>query len=364
MPNQAVCRLLPIALCLLLLGGCGGGGGDGNAPGPQPSVPVFAHDGLEGRTIKRLYQHQSQLYAATDNGLFGKPLGQSGWQALGLVGRNLADIVFINDQHWLAATFASGANPFLDPKIFETVNGGSNWEEVTNNFGGQAPQSEGVFALYYDAAGGQLFATGANALARSTDNGRDWELLDGTWDSLSSPLDALRLNAATNQVWYGGQNSIEEMTLRRHDLATGQTESYVRLLPSPSTIKGITLDPNNANRVIASGEGGILLTVNNGSSWIVILRNEDSRFYFQTALDPQNSQVIYTAGWDKIFDEPQPLIFEFSTNGGSSWEMHEFADPLLFGGVWSVLAAIENGRTVVYLGLYRGGVMKVSFSSS
>ena len=275
----------------------------------------------------------------------------------------MSDVAFIDDQRWLAATFASGANPFLEPQLFETVNGGSNWQEVSNNFGGQMQQSEGMFALAYDSDSQQLFATGSASLARSTDFGRNWELLDGIWDALSQPLEALQFNAARNQVWFGGQNAIEQMTLSRYDLNTGQTASYPGLLPSPATIKGITLDPNNADRILASGEGGVLLTVNNGGAWIVILPNEESRFYFETALDPQNSRVIYTAGWDKIFDEPQPLIFEVSRDGGASWEMHEFDDPQLFGGVWSVLATTENGSSVVYLGLYRGGIMKVRFGA-
>ncbi len=201
-------------------------------------------------------------------------------------------------------------------------------------------------------------AGSAGALAGSADFGRTWELLDGSWDTLST-LSALSLNPLTRQVWVGGQNGIEEMVLRRYDLATGASSAFTRLLPSPAVIKGITFDPGDPNRVLASGEGGVLQSLNNGQTWANLLGDVDHRFYFQAALDPQNPNVIYTAGWDKLFDEPQPLILEISRNRGSTWEAHQLNDPALFGGAWCLLAVTENDRTVLYVGLYRGGIVKV-----
>ncbi|MBT8132253.1 MAG: hypothetical protein KJO35_08285 [Gammaproteobacteria bacterium] len=76
-------------------------------------------------------------------------------------------------------------------------------------------------------------------------------------------------------------------------------------------------------------------------------------------LDPQNANIIYTAGWDKEFDIPQPLILEISRNRGTTWEQHQLDDPNLFGGVSSILATQENNRSVLYLGLHRGGIFRV-----
>lgn len=356
---KRVARLGPAMLVLALLA-CGGGGGGGGLPVPLPIAPVFQHEGLSGRIVNRIYSRSGRLYAATDDGLHSKTVGQSIWGLTGLAGRRVADLAFVDDGHWLAATFATGANPFADPRLLETLDGGATWAEVANNFGGGANQSEGMYALIQDAVDQRLYATGTSALASSSDFGRTWQLLDGAWDVLSHPLDALALNPATRQVWLGGQNAIEEMELRRYDIATMNVVRYQRLLPSPATIKGITFDPSDGSRVLASGEGGVLQTRNNGSNWTNLLPGVGSRFYFQTALDPVNPMTIYTAGWDKIFDDPQPLIFEISHNGGSSWQQHAFNDPQLFGGVWSVLAIRESGQTVVYLGLYRGGIMKVT----
>lgn len=82
------------------------------------------------------------------------------------------------------------------------------------------------------------------------------------------------------------------------------------------------LNPLNPDRVIASGEGGILLTLDNGESWTAPLGDVDFRFYFKAVLDPQNSNAIYTASWVKDFDNPQPFVLEVSRDGGRSWSMH------------------------------------------
>lgn len=248
---------------------------------------------------------------------------------------------------------------FKAPKLYETVNGGANWLPVDNDFGGGL-ENEGIWALHYDPASGRLYATGQDALAVSEDVGRSWELLAGTWNGVSPPTTALNLNAATGHVWFGGQNAIEQMKLMRHDLTSGTTTQFSTfLLPAPAAIKGITFDPSDPNHLLACGEGGILQSRNNGATWTRPLGDVDYRFYFQAAFDPRDARIIYTASWAKEFELPQPLVFEISTDSGASWAAYGIDDPSLFGGAWSVIAVVEDGRTVVYLGLFLGGIMKV-----
>lgn len=358
-------RRILITLTGTVLVSCGGGGGTSPSPSPQPPVPPvadepeFIPEGLAGLVISRIESHGNRLFAATDDGLFSKFVGQDSWDSTGLAGLKVQDVVFIDGEHWLASVFDGGANPFTNPALYETVNGGSNWSPVDNDFGGGAAQSEGIFALHYDANSHTLYGTGTNALASSENGGRSWQLLDGAWDVIAGPLEALELHSANGQIWFGGQNAIEEMVLRRYDIADGSAQSFPRLLPSPATIKGITFDHTNSDRVLASGEGGILESLDNGATWTNLLGDVDSRFYFEVVLDPQNSAWLYTAGWDKNFDDPQALILEISRDNGASWEGHELPDAELFGGAWSLLAVTENDETVIYIGLYRGGIMKV-----
>lgn len=146
-------------------------------------------------------------------------------------------------------------------------------------------------------------------MAVSEDMGRSWILISGAWDTLSGPTSALALNRGNNQIWYGGQNAIEQMVLRRVDLASGLTTEF----------------------------SGVVL-------------------------DPQDSGVIYTASWIKDFDNPQPFVLEMSRDGGRNWNMHVLDEPGLFGGAWSLLAVLENDKTVLYAGLLRGGIVKVLFA--
>jgi hypothetical protein len=143
--------------------------------------------------------------------------------------------------------------------------------------------------------------------------------------------------------------------LHRYSPRRGALDSYPGLLPNPSVAKGIRFV---GGRVLVSGEGGIVQTADDGRSWTVLL-HDDYRFYFDVLADPLRSGRLVTASWAKNFDTPQPLLVDVSDDGGAHWRRIEHADRTLFGGVWSMASAIERGRTVCYLGLYRGGVMRL-----
>lgn len=356
---------LPIRLTLLapvsvslFLAACGGGGGGPFEPPVRP-VAVFESEGLAGGTIHQLRRSGDKLFAATDDGLFQKTVGDNRWQLVGLDDINVLAFVAIAADHWLAAGFERSDVTLEHPKLLETVNAGSNWLEISHDFGAGGTRTEPIYALAYDPNGGVLYATGTAALARSTDFGRHWDVIDGTVDSAGS-LSALGLQPATGQVWFGGQNAIEQMVLRRYDVGSGQTQSFPAMLPSPSVIKGLTFDPADAERVLASGEGGILQTRDGGTTWINLLGDVDHRFYFNAVLDPADSEVIYTVGWTKTPDR-QPLILEVSRDGGATWTEHQHADASIFGGAWSVMAVREGTTTAIYAGLDGGGIYRITF---
>ncbi|HEY7884904.1 MAG TPA: hypothetical protein VIC08_08175 [Cellvibrionaceae bacterium] len=60
-------------------------------------------------------------------------------------------------------------------------------------------------------------------------------------------------------------------------------------------------------------------------------------------------ETLYTAGWDKNRDDPQPLIFEVSTDRRENWTQHQHQNTSLFGGVRSLLTTRENDQSIVYL---------------
>ena len=347
-------RLLAVvSLSLFFLISCGS---DDKPPKADFGI---APDGLSGRIILRLYEHDGQVFAATDHGLYSKNKGHGRWLAAGLSNREVLDIAFLDDEHYLAST-SRVVDEIAQYQLMETTDGGETWSEITHDFGGE-DDPEAIHGLHYDDDNNALYATGIEVLARSLDEGRHWEILSGEWHGFGQRKTIVKRNPATNEVWYGGQNALEQLVLRAYSLDTNEERSYSDLLPNPSVIYGIQFDATNDQRILASGEGGVLESTDKGETWTNLLGDVDYRFYFDVAIDPEDPQTLYTAGWDKNWDTPQPLILEISENGGTSWSKYLYPSQSLFGGVRSLLVVKERENTVLYLGLYRGGIMKVTF---
>lgn len=351
--NRRQC-LTGLSLSLLApLAACGGGSGDET---DMPPEAVFHADGLPGRIVRRLRATPQGLLAGTDDGAFRRT--ESGWQPIGLSPAVVNDIVWMAQDHLLASVeFVVDQTP--DHRLVETCDGGVRWHVVENDFGGGGGDLEAVHALVYDIAGGRLLATGNDVLAESRDHGRHWTLLAGAWQSFASRKDALTFDPIRGDVWYGGQDAIEGLVLVRRRQADGGLDSYPGLLPSPSASKGIRHVMGQPQRLLVSGEGGIVQTLDDGISWQTLLADDEHRFYFDVLHDVQRPRRFITAAWKKDFDEPQPLVLRVSDDDGVSWRRIEHPDQGLFGGAWSMALQIEGGRSIIYLGLYRGGVMQV-----
>ncbi len=180
----------------------------------------------------------------------------------------------------------------------------------------------------------------------------------GQWDSFGQPKRALAINPRTTDVWFGGQNSFEELTLYVLKAGANIPEQFNNLMPAPSVAKAIRFAPDNPRRVLVAGEGGIVQTLNGGTSWQRLFA-DDHNFYFDVLQDPTRSNRWVTARWLKNWDQPQRLHLRISEDDGATWQSVEFNEPNLFGGTWAMAAAVEEGTSVFYLGLYRGGIVRV-----
>lgn len=303
-----------------------------------------------------LYERNHRKFAATDKGLYVRT-EEGNWQSAGLEQVHVFDLAFLADDHIIASIRETVDEVWID-ELTESLDGGQTWQIVEHNFGGE--ETETVFGLHYDADNEALYATGREALAVSYDGGRSWELLSGIWGGFAQPKHALNRNSSTNEIWYGGQNAIEQMVLKRYSVDSGEEVGFPDLLPSPSVIYGIRFDPTNEFGVYASGEGGVVKTEDNGETWEPLMGDVNHRFYFDLAIDPEEPQTLYTGGWNKNWETPQPLILEISHDGGKHWTQHRHPSETLFGGVRSILASKEANETVLYLGLYGGGIMRAT----
>ena len=330
-----------------VLSGCGGGGTDADADRlPRLTVTV---EGLQGRVVRRLRPSTLGLLAATDAGVYGREAGV--WQPLGLAGRTVLDLVQRADNSLLASTLEDGLQVAGSP--------GAPWVALPNDFGGPAGR-ESAFALLLD--GPRLLATHAYGVAESFDGGARWRPLARGWQMAATEWDALTL-APSGEIWFGGQNAIEELVLARRDPVTGAIAEWSRLMRSPSAVKSVRLVPGSPARVLVAGEGGVVQTLDGGRTWQPMLLNDMNRFHFDVQRDPQRPQRWVTATWSKTA-APQPLRAAVSDDDGATWRaLPEHGDAFFFGGARSQHVAVEQGRTVWRFGLARGGVARVEIGT-
>lgn len=354
-------KLLLVALVpvLAVLVACGGGSKKHKQPPQQKSEMTFEYIGLKDHIVVQLkaYDDEETLYAATNKGLH--VLIDDEWELLTPADWNVNAIELIDQQHILASV----SFPQTE-KLMESLDAGETWTEVESNFGGEWPEQ--IRYMVYEHDDHVLYAAGKAVLAKSEDYGREWTIVYGDWWMEASGLSAIGLHSS-GDIWIGGQGGIESPTFQQIKVdgeAVDHSAPIAELLPPPSVIRSIHFFPEegkstHSDRVLATGEGGIVHSLDYGETWLPVLLNDHSRFYFDLVIDPDNSSTLYTAGWDKNWESPQELRLEISDDAGKTWTAHRHNDDQLLGGVWSMKLRMEGEKKLLYLGLCEGGVFKV-----
>lgn len=311
----------------------------------------FESMGLEGKVVHDLIATESVLIAATDQGIY-KSNFNSNWTPLGLQNRNVVAVSIID-----ANTIICSVTD--EHQLLKSDDFGQSWSVVQSNFGGGTP--ERIYVLRYNPETNELLATGRGVIASSFDTGHTWIIRYGFWNAIASGLFSLEINPSNNQAWAGGQNAIESQVIIQLDSNRQTINQWTEILPSPSTVERFAFNCFHHNRIILGCEGGILLTNDNGLSWQSIYSDSSgtARFYYGLVYDNLNSDRIIAASWDKDYVNPQPLLLHISNDNGQTWSEISADIPLIYGGTRDMLQRQENGKTVLYLGLWKGGVYKV-----
>ncbi|MCA1929565.1 hypothetical protein [Rheinheimera sp.] len=349
----------------LLLAGCGSELDDQTA-----DTISFKHQPLNGVTVRQFLSADQQLLIATSAGIYRKD-GQQ-WKLLSSARWDVLDLERVGTSHYLAALELEGF-----AYLAESVNAGQSWQLIRSDFG-QTEQNtettlqepalaEKIFALAYDSKNAVLYATGYGALAQSYDLGRHWQVVSGFYGAMARDQDALTVSQSGDKVWFGGQGAIENSLLQSFDTNSKESKIYpsmTDMLKEPGTVKNIRFVPGSEQQIIATGEPGMLISKDGGNSWNGLYLNQHSRFYFDLGIHPQRPNQFYTARWIKKYEEPQPFILELSKDSGKSWAEYTYPDPSIYGGAWSLYAEYGTDQVTLYFGLFKGGVMQVTITSS
>lgn len=355
-------KRLWIAVCLATLSvtACGGGGGgssnppDTGGPLPPPDTALLNTE-LSGRQTVEIMQldGKAQL-AATHQGLLWRADAESTWQTRSPLTEKVTALTVIDQGHYLVAFDGENGSA---AQLYSTTDAGLTWQSIAHNFG--ADHATPITGLHYESSSDQVFAIGTDALAVSDRNAESWDLLNGQWDSFGTGLSLLRIDPVDEVIWYGGQGAIENGFLVRYETTTTESQRWDDLLPNPSTFKGGLVHPTDHSLLLFSGEGGIVRSDDNGSSWTRPLGDVDHRFYFDVVLS--EAGALYTARYDKGAPT-QELVVECSTDNGRTWKANDLSEETSYGGVKSLLLVETAGITELYLGLWENGIKSVALS--
>lgn len=323
----------------------------------EKPVVTWTKLGLDGKTVHELKIVNNTLFAASSGGLFKRSLNNtSGFSLIGFDGKNVQAIAPISEQHILAS-LVDRANHTEPPVLYETTNGGETWQEIENNFGG-IDQEVILDIEVHPTDNNIIYATGWQVVAKSTDQGVTWHPIWGDWGGFGTGTSVVAIDPTNNEhVWAGGQGGIENGYLMYIE-PENEWFQWTGLVENPTVVKEIIFDATNPGHVYAGFEGALIRTRNNGNSWESLIESEENRFFFGIGLTHFDPERIYTAGWLKRFDDPQPLKLFYSNDHGSTWKTLDFTDED-FGGVYDLKIIPGEDHDRVFLGLYKGGVYEV-----
>lgn len=311
--------------------------------------------GLNGLKVGRLELIGNNLYAITNNGLFLKNINStSGFQSIGLQGKNILDIaVFSPDQ-----ILASYRNPsdWEDFNIYETLDGGNTWNVKSTNFG-IVGSSETVTDFEWDVIDNTLYATGYGVVAKSLDLGANWEIIWGGWDFIGSGMSVSKNPYKDNDLWFGGQGGIENGFLVNS--FNNSIREWQDLVPNPTVMKAIAFDNQSQQNIYVGWEGELSKTNDHGSTWTTLIeRHEEAHFFFGIGISQNNSNVVYAGKWIKAAPK-QPLEIYYSNNSGMTWNLEKFPNENK-GGVLDLKVKSEINKDRIFVALDGGGVYELS----
>lgn len=188
------------------------------------------------------------------------------------------------------------------PIIFKTINGGSNFVEVTNNI---PSSSYYVYSLAVHPTNSNIVYAGTylGGIYRSINGGSTWTQTSTHYYNYSMATSPV----APDVAFAGGNNDIYKTTNAGASWfasSSGLTGNYVY---------GLAMSPLTGNNVFAGDNVGFFKTTNGGTNWVNSTNNLNVGAITNFAVAPSSGATIYTS-----FEEIG--VFK-TTNSGTNWTL-------------------------------------------
>lgn len=304
-----------------------------------------------GRDVQTLKSREHTLYAATDSGLYRRPLeSEADWTALGLQEKKVVDVTWRSDGALLAAVQYDSDT--TGPVLYKrSASSGAEWTPFADGYGPDSSQSVRALTAV-PSARDTLFARGTRNVARSVDGGQEWEGVFDSWDAAGYQAPLLYVNPHDPSVVFaGGETSIfQPYLLRSSDY--GRTWQPTPGIPreGDNAVYSMLMHPVDSSRALLGMEGHILRSEDGGQTWETLYEPPQYTYIFDfTTRTTGNQTIVYAAGSENGTQAGR-LTLHRSSDFGDTWERivyEEGPDP---AAIRTMQLVDVKGRDYLYLG--------------
>jgi photosystem II stability/assembly factor-like uncharacterized protein len=223
--------------------------------------------------------------------------------------------------------------------LYKSNDGAANWSN--DNYGLTSISN----IVIHPTQTSTLYAGATGGVARSTNGGRTWSLLNSGLNNQSAikvvidPVTPSTIYAATYDVYAGSANGIYK------SIDSGNTWTQIKNGMTNTSILSLVIDPVTPTTLYVGTYGGpIYKTVNGGTNWAPS-GNPSISFAVSLAIDPSNPSTIFAA--DSMSGGG---IFR-STDAGMTWQQVGFSQTGPYG---SFVVINPLTPTTIYAGTNSG----------
>lgn len=233
---------------------------------------------------------------------------------------------------------------------------GKFWEPFQNNYGGEEGLNY-IFRLESTGLHADTLFTRGCGTARSTDGGKIWESLSGSWNCGMGLETLLYIDPFhSGRLWIGRVSGISQAYLWRvSDYGNGEWINITdRLSDNVEAVAYDVITHPEDPDLILTGLGGAIAAANNvkksidgGQSWKMVLE-ETGVHAFARSL--QNPNVIYASGRDAS----TKLFFAATADFGETWQKQIFEEGTSIVTTNDLAVLTVNSEEVLFLGTNKG----------